>query len=268
LGTYGTQIRRRAAAIASLGVALALLLFMHVDVAHGAATVSTRGDTVVLLNTNAATGSSTFTLVKPMSVTCNAASDISASGIKVEAPAGWTFDTTANAVSFAVTGTGTLRINNVISGTTTAVASGTATAGPSEIAMTVATPCAVGDILTITGIKVRPGASNTAGGNIGIALDGTSLLTGPGAIASVATLSASGFDRPISVVGVNPAVWSGGTVDSLAASVTGVGGISVTTFVNGGAVVLIPGAPAFVNAAFNATYPSGVPVGTIVLVTK
>lgn len=77
------------------------------------------------------------------------------------------------------------------------------------------------------------------------------------------------FDRPIPNVGVNTAVWNGGTVTQLAAAVAASGGISVTIFVDNQATVLIPGAPAFVNAAFNAAFPDGnVPAGTVVLVVR
>ena len=77
------------------------------------------------------------------------------------------------------------------------------------------------------------------------------------------------FDRSIPNVGVNTAVWNGGTVTQLATATTAAGGISVTVFIGGEAIVLIPGAPAFVNAAFNAAFPTGdVPSGTIVLVVR
>lgn len=77
------------------------------------------------------------------------------------------------------------------------------------------------------------------------------------------------FDRDIPDVGVNTAVWNGGTVDQLAAACAAAGGISVTVYVDGKPLVLIPGAPAFVNAAFNAAFPDGsVPSGTIVLVVR
>ena len=71
------------------------------------------------------------------------------------------------------------------------------------------------------------------------------------------------FDRDIPDIGVNSAVWNGGTVMELSSAVAAAGGISVTVFVGGEAKVLIPGAPVFVNAAFNAAFPSGtVPAGT------
>lgn len=77
------------------------------------------------------------------------------------------------------------------------------------------------------------------------------------------------FDREIPNVGVNTAVWNGGSVDQLASATAAAGGISVTVFIGGQATVLIPGAPAFVNAAFNAAFPGGtVPAGTIILVVK
>ncbi|MEX2230409.1 MAG: HYR domain-containing protein, partial [Dehalococcoidia bacterium] len=62
------------------------------------------------------------------------------------------------------------------------------------------------------------------------------------------------FDRTVPNVGVNTAVWNGGTVDQLSAATAAAGGISVTVFIGGEATVLIPGAPAFVNAAFNAAF--------------
>jgi len=73
------------------------------------------------------------------------------------------------------------------------------------------------------------------------------------------------FDRPLPDVGVNTAVWNGGTVQQLATAAAAAGGISATVFVDGEAVVLIPGAPAFVNAAFTGDL---VPAGTIVLVVR
>ncbi len=76
------------------------------------------------------------------------------------------------------------------------------------------------------------------------------------------------LDRAITSVGVTAAIWNGGTVAQLAAAVTAAGGVSVTTFVGGRSLVLIPGAPAFVNATFDAAFPSGVPTGTIVLVVR
>lgn len=91
----------------------------------------------------------------------------------------------------------------------------------------------------------------------------------PSTATAAPTSRAGTFDRATPNLGVNTAVWNGGTVGELATAVAAAGGISVTVFINGEATVLIPGAPAFVNAAFNAAYPGGnVPAGTIVLIVR
>lgn len=101
-------------------------------------------------------------------------------------------------------------------------------------------------------------------GHGAVTLNGQPFTSTATPIAGVGT-----FDRATPNVGVNTAVWNGGTVTQLGAAVSAAGGISVTVFVDGAATVLIPGAPAFVNADFNTAYPDGnVPAGTIVLVVK
>jgi hypothetical protein len=109
-----------------------------------------------------------------------------------------------------------------------------------------------------------------------VVTSGTTVKTGSGTInvggavtTPTPTEGEGTFDREVPNVGVNTAVYNGGTVDQLSAATAAAGGISVTVFVDGQATVLIPGAPAFVNAAFNAAFPDGtVPAGTIVLVVK
>ena len=69
--------------------------------------------------------------------------------------------------------------------------------------------------------------------------------------------------------GVNSLVWGGGTEQQLLAAMRAVDGISVTVLVNGEPIVLIPGAPAFVNRTFREVFPGGsVPAGTSVLVVR
>ncbi|MBM3141242.1 MAG: hypothetical protein FJZ92_13820 [Chloroflexi bacterium] len=75
------------------------------------------------------------------------------------------------------------------------------------------------------------------------------------------------FDRPILGTGVNTALWNGGSIDQLAAAASA-GGPSVTVFVGGSPRVLVPGAPAFVNAPFRSALPGGLPAGTIVFVVR
>ncbi|MDA1004695.1 MAG: matrixin family metalloprotease [Chloroflexi bacterium] len=49
-----------------------------------------------------------------------------------------------------------------------------------------------------------------------------------------------GFDRSISATGVNTALWSGGSLTALAAATLGAGGVSVTVFAGGDALVYVP----------------------------
>ena len=67
-------------------------------------------------------------------------------------------------------------------------------------------------------------------------------------------------------MGVTSAVWQGGTVSEMAAAAASEGAVSVTVFVDGQPLVLIPGAPAFVNKAMLDRFPVDVPIGTIVFV--
>lgn len=60
-------------------------------------------------------------------------------------------------------------------------------------------------------------------------------------------------------------MWTGGTIEQLAASADGAASIFVT--VNGQLIGYIPDAPPFVNKSFVSTYPSGViPTGTLFLI--
>jgi hypothetical protein len=69
--------------------------------------------------------------------------------------------------------------------------------------------------------------------------------------------------------GINAAVWNGGPIAQLSAATAAAGGTTVTTFVDGKPVVLVPGAPPFVAAPFDQAYPQGyVAAGTIVFVAR
>jgi hypothetical protein len=96
-------------------------------------------------------------------------------------------------------------------------------------------------------------------------LDGIGSL---GSVSFVYMASPGTFDRSLSAPGVNAAIWNGGSVDQLIAAAGAQSGISVTTFLGGRSVTLVVGAPAFVNAAFRAAYPSGLPKGVILLVVR
>lgn len=122
----------------------------------------------------------------------------------------------------------------------------------------------------VTLIGVQAGTTQVVGNNGTLTAVATVTVGGvsPTATGTTPAGGTGTFDRPIPSIGVNTAIWGGGSVSQLAAAVASAGGISVTVFVNGAPVVLIPGAPDFVNAAFNAAFPTGVPAGTIVLVVK
>jgi len=84
--------------------------------------------------------------------------------------------------------------------------------------------------------------------------------TGPDTFATPST--------PLPASGVSLLVWNGGTVEALATATQTLQGVSLTAFVGGRAVTLIPGAPAFVNAAFGALYPAGVPSGALFVLVR
>lgn len=73
---------------------------------------------------------------------------------------------------------------------------------------------------------------------------------------------------PLPTSGVSLLQWNGGTVDALAMATRSLEGVSITVFVGGQAVALIPGAPAFVNTAFVALYPGEVPAGTLLALVR
>jgi hypothetical protein len=106
------------------------------------------------------------------------------------------------------------------------------------------------------------------------------VATGPGSSCAnlVATFSLAGpAASPLAaftpagpyVVGANPVQWNGGDVAALKAAATAAGVTSATYFASGQPIVLVPGAPDFVNQAFSAAFPGGiVPAGTILILTK
>jgi len=68
------------------------------------------------------------------------------------------------------------------------------------------------------------------------------------------------------VAGVNLTTYGGGTLAELATDAAAGGATSVSVTVAGAFLVHVVGAPDFVNAAFAANFPTGVPAGTVVLV--
>jgi hypothetical protein len=215
--------------------------------------------TVTRSQVYASLSGSGFTPLGTLSVTASGSEMMPTTDMRIVAPAGWFFDTSTGGVLFSVTGDG-LRDNGLLAGSLTATAS--------EIRLPVTAASMTGDVLTIAGIKVKPASTSAISGNVGISLDGNLYpWDGPDDVAVVASLIANPLDRPLSDMGINAAVWVGGSVDQLAAAMELAGGVSVTTFVDGAAVVFIPGAPDYVNAAFRAMFPNS-GAGTIVFVAK
>jgi len=68
--------------------------------------------------------------------------------------------------------------------------------------------------------------------------------------------------------GVSIVVFNGGTVAQLAETAAGLDVVSISATVDGAFVVYVVGAPAFVNAAFNAAFPDGLAAGTAVILKK
>ena len=96
----------------------------------------------------------------------------------------------------------------------------------------------------------------------------TATITLPAApVAVVAPTLTGGFATTVST-GVNLTTYGGGTVAELDADGVAAGATSISVTVDGAYVVYVVGAPEFVNAAFNALFPTSVPNGTVVLVVK
>jgi hypothetical protein len=75
----------------------------------------------------------------------------------------------------------------------------------------------------------------------------------------------AGFGTPI-VAGLNLSTYNGGTVAEMAADAAAAGATTVSVTVGGVFVTYVVGAPDFVNAAFTANFPDGIPAGEVVLV--
>jgi TIR domain len=76
-----------------------------------------------------------------------------------------------------------------------------------------------------------------------------------------------GFDRP-ALDGITALVWSGGTVRDLERATTAVGAMSATAWVDRRQLILVSGAPDWVNQQFTTTFRQGVPAGTILVLSR
>ena len=101
----------------------------------------------------------------------------------------------------------------------------------------------------------------TNGGETSVAATVSIILPG----GAPAPTPEAGFGAAL-VTGVNLTTYGGGTVAQLEVDATDGDATSVSVTVAGDFIVLVVGAPAFVNQAFSDNFPDGVPAGTVVLV--
>lgn len=257
-GRYGMAVA------ASFAVAVTLLLVGPADVVYAVAT-SNNTTTTISLNTNVATGSSTFTTLPAITITCDGANMTpgpgnGTTGLLLRLSAGWTFTggvAPTLAYDDTITGSGfTGSFTGVIESATTITAiNGTA--------------CGAGDFLTITGVQVKPLTSTTAAGTITADID-TDVVVATLAITAAATPVSNNIQTTISLntnqyTGSNvlttlaPITITCGIVDITAGAANGVSGVTLRLdagWMFGGAVPTI-------------TYawgggPTGDAVGTIV----
>lgn len=86
-----------------------------------------------------------------------------------------------------------------------------------------------------------------------------------GVISDVTDAPAGGFASPI-VSGPNITSYNGGSVEQLSAELIGLGATTAAVTDSGKFIVLVPGAPSFVNKDFSNRYPFTVPKGTLMLI--
>jgi hypothetical protein len=101
---------------------------------------------------------------------------------------------------------------------------------------------------------ITNGGDTSAAATVTVTIGGSTTPT-PGA----------GFSTEI-VAGFNISQYNGGTVAEMAADAAAAGATTVSVTVEGGFLTYVVGAPAFVNAAFEANFTDGIPAGTGVLV--
>jgi hypothetical protein len=106
----------------------------------------------------------------------------------------------------------------------------------------------------------------TNGAEVSVAAVGT--ITLPAAPVVVAAPPLTGGFAATLGTGVNLTTYGGGTVAELGADGVAAGATSISVTIDGAFIVYVVSAPEFVNAAFNAQYPTSVANGTVVLVVK
>jgi hypothetical protein len=86
-----------------------------------------------------------------------------------------------------------------------------------------------------------------------------------GVVTDVTDAPVGGFSAPIAT-GVTLTVYGGGPVEQLSLEAADEGATTVAITSGGAFIVLVPGAPSFVNKAFTDRFPFTVPAGTLLLV--
>ena len=157
----GVQVKPTTGATAN-GTIIADIATANVTTAQLTAAGPAQSNNVVTpisLTTNAATGSSTFTTLPPMTMTCSVV-DITAGaangvfGVTLNLSAGWTF-----------AGGAAPTISYAWGGGPTGDAVGTI-ASPTSITAAILASCDPGDVMTFTGVQVRPTTGTTGNGTI------------------------------------------------------------------------------------------------------
>jgi glucose/arabinose dehydrogenase len=103
--------------------------------------------------------------------------------------------------------------------------------------------------------------------SIAVTDDGRLLVTeeAAGRVTDVTNAPVGGFSTDVTS-GVNLVAYGGGPVAMLEIEATEVRATAIATSGGGKFIVFIPGAPAFVNKAFTARYPTEVPAGTLLVI--
>lgn len=88
-----------------------------------------------------------------------------------------------------------------------------------------------------------------------------------GRVADISGISGGGFS-PATSSSISLTIYGGGPVDQLNLEAAGLGATAVAITVSGKMVILVPGAPAFVNQAFSNAFPGGISAGTAMIVVR
>ena len=247
MNIWKKHAKHGSAVVASFAVAMALLFVGPAGTALALA-LSNNLVTTISLNTNVASGSNTFTTLAPITVTCGVV-DITAgaangvSGVTLTLSSGWTFvGGVAPAIGYAW------------GGGPTGDATGTI-ASATSITVAILASCDPGDVITFTGVQVKPATSTS--GNATITADiNTADVTAARITATAATAPT------VTAIAATFGVLDGGT----AVTITGTGFVAGATVTIGGTAAT---GVVFVSAtSMTAVTPAGAAGTASVVVTN